>query len=69
MNTLEVHIMALNETKIDPGYPVELTAIRGYQEERLERSARGGGVSVYVRDSIRFKNNNNNNNKSNIYTG
>ena len=38
----------------NPGYPVELTAIRGYQEERLERSARGGGVSVYIRDSIRF---------------
>ena len=54
VNTLEVHIMALNETKIDPGYPVELTAIRSYQEERLERSARGGGVSIYIRDSIRF---------------
>ena len=52
MNTLEAHIMALNETKIDPGYPAELTAIRGYPEERLERSARGGGVSTYIRDSI-----------------
>ena len=54
MNTLEVDIMAINETKIDPGYPVELRAIRGDQEERLERSARGGGVSAYVRNSIRF---------------
>ena len=54
MCTLEVHIMALNETKIDPGYPCELTAIAGYHEERLERSARGSGVSIYVRDSIRF---------------
>ena len=46
--------MVLNETKIDPGYPFELTAIADYQEERLERFARGGGVSVCVRDSIRF---------------
>ena len=28
-----LHIIALNETKIDPGYPSELTVIRGYQEE------------------------------------
>ena len=46
--------MALNETKIDPGYPCELAAIAGYHKERLERSTRGGGVSIYVRDSIRF---------------
>ena len=54
MGTLEVHILALNETKIDPGYPCELAAIAGYQKERLERSARGGGVFIYVRDFIRF---------------
>ena len=35
MGTLEVHVLALTETKIDPGYPCELTAIAGYQEERL----------------------------------
>ena len=54
MNTLEVHLMALKETKVDPGYLSKLTTIRGFQEERLERSARGSGASVYVRDYIRF---------------
>ena len=54
INTLKAHILVLNEIKIDAGYPSELTAITGYQEERQERSARGGGVSVYVKDSIRF---------------
>ena len=45
---------------MDPGNPSELTIITGYQEEtgyqkeRLECSARGSGVSVYVRNSIRF---------------
>jgi len=37
MGILDVHILALNETHIDPGYPSELTAIAGYQVERLER--------------------------------
>ena len=54
MGTQDVHILALNETKVDPGYPCELTAIAGYQEEGLERSVRGGGVSICVRESIRF---------------
>ena len=54
MNTLEIHILALNKTNIDPGCPSELTATTGYQEKRLERSARSDRVSIYVRDSIRF---------------
>ena len=54
MGTLNVHILALNETKIDPSYSCELTDIAGYQIERPERSARGGGISIYVWDSIRF---------------
>ena len=45
MNTLKVHILALNEIKIDPAYPSELIPITGYQEEPLERSARCNGVS------------------------
>jgi len=37
MGILDVHILALNETQIDPGYPSVLTVIAGYQVERLER--------------------------------
>ena len=27
----------------------------GYQQERLDRTSNGGGVSIYVRDSIKYK--------------
>ena len=55
MNNLGIHILALNETKLDPNYPKELTSIAGYQQERLERTCNGGGVSIYFRDSIKYK--------------
>ena len=49
---LGIHILALNETKLDPDYPKELTRFVGYQQERLDRT---GGVSIYIRDSIKYK--------------
>ena len=55
INNLGIHILALNETKLDPNYPKELTSIAGYQQERLERTSNGGGVSIYIRDSIKYK--------------
>ena len=45
MNALKIHILALNEIKIDPANSSELIPITGYQEEPLERSVRGNGVS------------------------
>ena len=44
---LGIHILALNETKLDNSSPKELTDISGYQQLRLDRSCHGGGVSVY----------------------
>ena len=55
---LGIHIMALNEIKIDPLYPKELTCIPGYEQVRLERPNHGGGVAIYIKDSIRFKHRN-----------
>ena len=52
---LELHILALNEIKLDGLYPEELTHIPGYQQVRLDRSCKGGGVSIYIRDSMRFR--------------
>ena len=52
---LDIHILALNETKLYSMYPKELTNIPGYQHVRHDRSCRGGGVSIYIRDSINFK--------------
>ena len=55
---LGIHILALNEIKIDPLYPKELTCIPGYEQVRLERSNHGGGVAIYIKDNIRFKHRN-----------
>ena len=52
---INIHILALNETKLNPEFPKELTCVAGYQQERLERTCNGGGVSIYIRDSIKYK--------------
>ena len=58
IRNLGIHILALNETKLDRLVPKELTDIRGYQQLRLDRTCNGGGVSVYVRDSAEAKHRN-----------
>ena len=52
---LDIHIPALNETKLDSLYPIELTHIPGYQQVFHDRSCDGGGVSIYIRDSMKFR--------------
>ena len=52
---LGIHILALNETKLNPEFPKEVTSVAGYQQERLDRTCNGGGVSIYVSDSIKYK--------------
>ena len=55
VNNLGIQIVALNETKLDSSIAKELTNISGYQQKRLDRTCNGGGVSIYLRDSVRFK--------------
>ena len=38
-----IHILALNEVKLPPEYPKELTKIEVYQQKKLDRTTRGGG--------------------------
>ena len=52
---LGIQILALNETKLDLEFPKELTSVAGYQQERLDRTCNGGGVSIHIRDSIKYK--------------
>ena len=52
IRSLYIHILALNETKLD--YPREFTSIPGHHQERLDRTGHGGGVSVYIGDSIKY---------------
>ena len=54
LNGQGIHILALNETKLDASIPKELTESSGYQQKRLDRTCHGGGVAFYVRDSIKM---------------
>ena len=55
MKRLGIHILALNETKLDSSIPKELTKVSGYQQMRLDRTCHGGGISIYIKDSVNFK--------------
>ena len=35
---LGMHILALNETKLDPAYPKEITGVSGYKQVHHERA-------------------------------
>ena len=49
-----IHLLALNKTKLDPNYPKDLTNIPGYHQEHRDRTRNGGGVSIYIRDTIKY---------------
>ena len=44
----------MNETKLVNSYPKELTNIEGYQLEREDRNANGGGVALYISEPIQY---------------
>ena len=52
LNDLDIDILALNETKLDDSINRQITEIA--KQVRLDRSRQGGGVSLYVRDSIEY---------------
>ena len=54
MQNMPVDILAINETKLDHLAPDSEIAIAGYFHIRRDRSRFGGGVLLYVRDSIPF---------------
>ena len=51
---LDIHVLALTETKLDPEHPKELTVIMGYEREQRVRTCRGDVLSICVRDSIKY---------------
>ena len=55
MQNLGIHNLVLCENKLGPSFPGGLTAINGYEQERLDRTCHGGGVSIYIRNSINYK--------------
>ncbi len=52
MQNMPVDILAINETKLNHLVPDSEIAIAGYYHIRHDRSRSGGGVLLYVRDSI-----------------
>ena len=50
-----VHILGLNETKLDSSFPDSLTSIDGYSLERNDRNSFGGGVTFYIHKSINYE--------------
>ena len=51
---LGIHVLALNETKLNPHVPKDLIDIEGYQIERKDRTSNGGGAAIYIRNSIKY---------------
>ena len=47
---LGIHILAVNETKIDDRIDDNLVNIEGYSIKRSDRNRNGGGVALYVKD-------------------
>ena len=49
---LGIHILAINETKIDKDVHDDLVSIDGYTIKRCDRNRKGGGVAVYIKDAF-----------------
>ena len=49
---LGIHILAMNETKLDGTIDDALVRIDGYSIKRCNRNRNGGGVALYIIDSI-----------------
>ena len=47
------HILAINETKLDSTITDSLLGVDGYALHRRDRDRHGGGVAVYVRESLK----------------
>ena len=48
---LGIHILAINETKLDGTIDDALVSIDGYSIKRRDRNRNGGGVALYIKDS------------------
>ena len=50
----KIDILALNETKICDIVSDALLSIDGYNNERCDRNRHGGGVLVYIKNTIAY---------------
>ena len=52
VNELGIHILALNETKLDKSIDDSLVGIEGYTLKKCHRDRHGGGVAIYIKDTL-----------------
>ena len=55
VGTKRLRTAALNKARLDEKHPEELNDITGHQQVYLDRTCNGGGVSIYISDSIKFR--------------
>ena len=54
MNNSPLDVIALNETRLDNLISSGEIGLSGYELVRLDRNRNGGGVAIYVRNSLNF---------------
>ena len=55
MEEKNIHILAINETKLDELMPASLVSVDGYSLEREDRNFFGGGVAIYIKNTINYE--------------
>ena len=51
----DIDILAVNETKLGSNIKDDIVAIERYTIKRMDRNRQGGGVALYIRDTVGFK--------------
>ena len=54
VKSMGIDTLALNEIKLDHLIEQQLTEVTGSKQLRLHKSRSGGGISLYVRDTLKF---------------
>ncbi len=49
---LGIHILAINETKLDGSIADDLVDVEGYSIKRCDRNRNGGGVAIYIKENL-----------------
>ena len=49
-----IHVLGINETELGEGFPDHLVYIDGFEIVRKDRDKLGGGVALYICDSVNF---------------
>ena len=50
-----IHVLSINETKLGEDFPNHLVSNDGFEIVRKDRDKLGGGVALYICDSVNFK--------------